>query len=361
MHCDYCFYCDETAKRQQQSYGFMSEETLKNVIKRTLMRTDGVYSLAFQGGEPTLRCMDFFETAAEYTRKYNRNHAEVNLAIQTNGYALDEQWCQMLRDEHFLVGLSADGLPEIHDLYRHGNDGGSSWAHVLRAASLMDQYNVEYNILTVVHRKTAEHVKEIYEAYKKHGWNYQQYILCLDPLGEEHGTREYSVSPEEYGEFLTTLFDLWDEDFQKGEEPYIRQFDNYIAILLGRMPESCEQRGTCGMQYVVEADGSVYPCDFYALDQWKLGDFNDDLLPAIDERRLEKGFVGRSERLSEKCLQCRWLSLCRCGCFRQRVMDTENEGMYINYYCTGLQMFFDACGERLRADAAEVGRRNLMK
>ena len=40
MTCDYCFYCDEAAKREQKFYGMMSEETLKNMIRRTMLHSE---------------------------------------------------------------------------------------------------------------------------------------------------------------------------------------------------------------------------------------------------------------------------------------------------------------------------------
>ena len=132
MHCDYCFYCDEIQKREQSSYGIMSLPTLKNVIKRTLMRAEGSYSIAFQGGEPTLCGLDFFREMTGFVEKYNRNKASVSYALQTNGYAIDEGWAAFLKEKGFLVGVSVDGTGPIHNAYRHGNDGGDSYAHILR-------------------------------------------------------------------------------------------------------------------------------------------------------------------------------------------------------------------------------------
>lgn len=141
---------------------------------------------------------------------------------------------------------------------------------------MFDQFGMEYNILTVVNQKTAYNIKEIYREYQRNGWKYQQYIACLEPIGEEQGQKEYALTPKLYGEFLINLFELWYMDYKKGMQPYIRMFENYIGILLGYCPEACEQNGTCQIQNVVEADGSVYPCDFYALDEYWLGNFNTD-------------------------------------------------------------------------------------
>lgn len=195
MKCDYCFYCDETQKRIQESYGFMSEQTLKNVIRKTMLRAEGAVSYAFQGGEPTLRGIDFFEKVVEFEKQYNKHGIRVNNALQTNGYLINEAWCEFFQKNHFLIGLSVDGTKEIHDSYRHTKDGKPTFDRIRHAAELMSHYGVEYNILTVVNQKVASNITEIYEFYKKQGWNYQQYIACLDPLEEAHGENEYALKP----------------------------------------------------------------------------------------------------------------------------------------------------------------------
>lgn len=342
MHCDYCFYCDETQKRVQESYGFMSEQTLKNVIRKTMLRAEGAASYAFQGGEPTLRGLDFFEKVVAYEKQYNKYGIRVNNALQTNGYLIDENWCRFLKENHFLVGLSVDGTKEMHDTYRHTKGGEPTFDRVIHAAELMDQYGVDYNILTVVNQKIAANISEIYHFYEEKGWRYQQYIACLDPLGEAHGENEYALKPDQYGTFLIELFHLWYEDWKKGKQPYIRQFENYIGVLLGYLPESCDQRGTCGIQNVVEADGSVYPCDFYMLDDYRLGNFNENQLEEINARRKEIGFVERSKKLTRECMVCTYFGICRGGCQRNRDLDPAN-GLYCNYFCESYKQFFNAC------------------
>ncbi|MDE6973036.1 MAG: anaerobic sulfatase maturase [Lachnospiraceae bacterium] len=343
MSCDYCFYRDETQKRSQESYGFMSEKTLKNVIRKTMLRAEGMISYAFQGGEPTLRGLAFFQKVVEYQNQYNKNKIQVHNALQTNGLLIDEDWCRFLKENHFLVGVSLDGTKEIHDTYRHTRkDGGPTFDLVCNAIRLMESYGVDFNILTVVNQAAAENIKEIYSFYRQKKWNYQQYIACLDPLDEPHGQNEYSLDPEQYGQFLIRLFRLWYKDWKKGRQPYIRQFENYIGILLGHFPEACDQRGTCSIQNVVEADGSVYPCDFYMLNDYCLGNFNENRLDEIDARRRELGFLERSLKLDPDCKHCAYYRLCRGGCQRNRDWAPEIQA-YQNYFCQSYRMFFDAC------------------
>ena len=348
MKCDYCFYCDETEKREQASYGLMDQKTLKNVIRKAVLYAEGTCTIAFQGGEPTLCGLDYFQKTIEYVNQYNKHGIHIHYALQTNGFAITEEWCEFFVRHHFLIGLSVDGLKDIHDKYRHSPEGGGTYDRVMKTMAMFDKYHVEYNILTVVHQQVAMNIKEIYEAYKKQGMGYLQFITCLDPLGEPRGQKEYSLLPEEYGNFLIQLFELWYEDLKKGQQPYIRQFENYISILCGYMPESCEQRGVCGIQHVVEADGSVYPCDFYALDAFCLGNLNQDSMDKIQNERIKSGFIERSRNHSNQCLGCKWHKICRGGCYRSREGETDN------YFCKGYFMFFEACHEHLAEIAKAI-------
>ncbi len=353
MSCEYCFYRDEAQKRSQNSFGFMTEQTLKNVIRKTILQAEGMISYAYQGGEPTLRGLSFFKKAIAYQKQYNKKHIRVHNALQTNGYLIDEEWCQFLKENHFLVGLSIDGIPETHDYYRKDKAGGDTFSRINYASKLMDQYVIDYNILTVVTPQIASNIQKIYEFYKKKNWHYQQYIACLEPLGEAHAMVSYALTPEIYGQFLIELFQLWYYDFQHNSHPFIRQFENYVIMAAGYLPESCEQRGSCSIQNVVEADGSVYPCDFYMLDRYRLGNFNEDNLDSINARRKEIKFIERSKTLSTACRQCKYYHLCRGGCQRNRDFNPES-GLYENYLCKGYQIFFEECYEKIKRASSGI-------
>lgn len=343
MTCDYCFYCDETQKRTQKSYGFMSEATLKNVIRKTMLRAEGTACYTFQGGEPTLRGLDFFEKVLFYQKQYNKKGVQVYNSLQTNGLFMDETWCRFLRENRFLTGISLDGIQKTHDACRHNRkDNAPTFDRICKSIALLETHHVEFNILTVVNQTVSQNIQEIYAFYKRQKWNFQQYIACLDPLKEPHGQNSYSIPPESYGQFLTELFRLWYKDWKKNRQPYIRQFENYIAILLGQFPESCDQRGTCSIQYAVEADGSVYPCDFYMTDEYRLGNFNEHRLDEIDAKRREISFLERSLLLDQSCKLCTYYSLCKGGCQRNRDWNPETK-TYQNYFCQSYRMFFDAC------------------
>ncbi len=359
MDCKYCFYCDEQKKREVASYGIMSEATLKNVIRKMVLHADGMCSIAFQGGEPTLAGINFYYKLIEYVKHYNRKNIKIEYALQTNGLIINEEWCRFFKENNFLIGLSLDGLQEIHDKYRHTKAGKPTYHTIEKAAAILEQYKVDYNILTVVHKDVVDSIEAIYGTYQAKGWHYQQYIACLDPLFEQPGSYEYSLQPTDYGRFLVKLFNSWFLDLKSNQQPYIRQFENYIAILLGRMPESCEQRGSCSIQYVVEADGSVFPCDFYMLDEYKLGNVNDTIIAVMDEKRKGLNFIEESLKISQECKQCEYYAICRCGCQRTRLKN--NEDQYKNYLCKGYKDFFKECLPRMRQIAGMIRREEKIK
>lgn len=344
LNCRYCFYCDEGKNRENFSYGFMSEETLEILVKKAFEYADGFCGFAFQGGEPTLVGLPFFERLIELQKKYNKNHIQVDNSIQTNGYGLTEEWAEFFAREKFLVGLSLDGIKSTHDAYRVTRKGEGSFAEIMKTAQLFDRFGVEYNILTVVNGKTGLRAAKIYDFYKKNNFRYLQFIACLDPIGQEPGKQPYSLTPEVYGRFLMELFDRWYDDVEKGEQPYIRQFENVVGVLSGYEPESCEQRGICSVQNVIEADGSVYPCDFYALDEYRLGNVAADDFFYLQSNPVTERFVRESAKSMESCRDCPYFRICRGGCRRNRI--TLADGSRKNYFCSAYRMFYEYSLER---------------
>lgn len=354
LRCEYCFYHDISEKREQSSYGFMSIDTLRQVLQKVFAYADTACSITFQGGEPTLIGLPFFRQVVALEKEYNQKQLPVSYSIQTNGTTLDAEWAKFFAEQHFLVGISVDGTIHTHDAFRKDAKGQGSFLSVMRGLDLLRNYQVDFNILTVVNRRTAASIRKIYAYYKKMDFRHQQYIPCLDPLDAPAGSFPFSLSPKQYGDFLVELFHLWYADFLQGNLVFIRQFENYISLLLLGYAESCDMNGFCGIQHVVEADGEVYPCDFYVLDKYKLGNLNQVGFADIAKKREEIGFCERSHKLPSDCMACPYLSLCRGGCYRHRNMSLTAE--HSNYFCESFRIFFAACLPELK-QAAEFIRR----
>lgn len=346
LHCSYCFYADESANRERASYGIMSVESLEQIIKRVLAHAEGNCTIAFQGGEPTLAGLDFFRKVMELQRKWNINHVKISNAIQTNGILIAREWASFFREYNFLVSISLDGNRRVHDANRLDDNGNGSFDRVIKSMDLLKEYGVEFNVLSVVTRQTVSQVRNVYQFFSRAGAEYQQYIPCLDPLNRQPGGESYSLNEELYEKFLKELFDCWYPDARKGKLRYIRYFIRLMNIIAGNHPGSCEMNGVCSRQYVVEADGSVYPCDFYMLDPWRLGNLTTDSFAQLEQRRKELGFIETSQDYPQQCHTCKWAFLCRGGCRRDRLKG-ENGRVGPNRYCAAFRGFFEYAYPRL--------------
>ena len=371
MNCAYCFYCDEMENRSQKSFGSMSFETAETLIQKALNGSFSQCTFAFQGGEPTLRGLDFFRQFWQCVQKYNTRGTAVQFALQTNGFIIDDEWARFFAEKGFLIGLSMDGNKRIHDSLRTKRTQSAqdpeaaanvkqtgTFNAVLHAARLFDNHKVEYNILTVVSAPLAKNIKDVYEFYLRNNFVYQQYIPCLAPIGAQDAVYEWSLTPELYGDFLKNLFDLWYRSFKREKPVSVRYFDNLVLMLLGRPPESCGMLGRCTFQHVIEADGSVFPCDFYVLDDYKLGNIHTDSFEVIAQRREKSGFIEKSLHTDEECTRCRWFPLCRGGCRRDRDTFTD-KALEKNRFCTSYKMFFSYAYERLAEIARIIGTRRF--
>ena len=340
MRCTYCFYSGSAAGREIKSYGTMNMETLETLTRKAIDYADGVCSFMFQGGEPTLAGLDFYKKLIAFQKKYNRKNVRILNAIQTNGYEMSEGFAEFLSEHHFLVGLSLDGTEEIHERMRIGQNGGKTYGKAVKTAKMLQQYNVEFNILCVVNDLIAEEPEKVYAALKK--YRFLQFIPCIDPLGGE----KVSLTPEKYADFLKRTFDRYYKDFIHGRAVSVRNFDNYIDMLIGNPPESCAMNGVCSCYFLIEGDGSVFPCDFYVSENWKLGNVNKDSFARIVKSAAAQNFIDCSAYISPPCLECGWYPLCRGGCRRDREPFLDGKPQ-LNKYCAAYKEFFAYAYDRM--------------
>lgn len=346
LKCNYCFYNSLSNIREVCNHGIMESDTLETIVKKALSEAEGSCSFAFQGGEPTLAGLEFFKKLIEFQREYNYKKLKINNSIQTNGTIINEEWAKFLGDHDFLVGLSLDGPKDIHNTNRKDNKGLDTFNKVIKTASLFKKHNVEFNILCVVTSKTAKHINKIYNYFKSMDFKYMQFISCLDPLYEERGSYKYSLTKEDYTFFLKTLFDQWYKDTIEGNKISIRYFDSLLENMVYGRSSSCGMNGRCTCQFVIESDGSVYPCDFYVIDEFKLGNIHDYSLKELFESNISKNFIMDSLNHSDNCKQCKWFKLCKGGCRRDR--ETEVQGVIgENYFCESYKEFFEYAVPRL--------------
>jgi len=336
LGCKYCFYSDVSSQREITSYGIMPPETAASIIKNVFSEiSDGsVVNFGFQGGEPTLAGIDFFKNFVSLvTEELNlcQKSIRTDYSLQTNGILLDNEWCEFLHENNFLVGLSLDGDAELHNMNRVDSRGKGSFSRVIAAKQMLDMHKVEYNLLTVLTNHLARYPKRIWRFLCEQNIKYVQFIPCLSELDGESPS-PYALTPDRFASFYTTLFKLWADEFRAGRYISVKFFDDIFNLLLRHRVTSCGFTGQCQRQIVVEADGSVYPCDFYAIDKWRIGNLAESSLVSIMDNALAKEFMHRPKRKYDICGKCRWAKLCGGGCARMTDnMYVSNDGKYCGY------------------------------
>lgn len=333
MNCRYCFYRPACEGRDN---GIMSRDTADRLIQTIKACRPSALSVQFQGGEPTLAGVDFYRYFLDRLRK--EVPAPASFGMQTNGLLIDGEWAALFRENGFLVGLSLDGDRNTNDRYRRDKQGGSVFDRVMRAAVTLETHGADFNILSVIDDENADDIERTWRFFKENGFRFLQFIPCLE---EGSGV---SLSPQRYEAFLKQSFDLWYDDWRKGEYVSVRHIDNYVGILMGRPPENCAMCGVCGSYFVVESNGDLYPCDFYCREEYRVGTVFDENPLDINEKH--RAFIEESLLIRARCRNCRYYPLCRGGCRRDRV-----NGLTENRYCEAYTRFFDYAFDRMAAVA----------
>lgn len=355
IDCDYCFYLEkENLYPERKKNWRMSDATLEQYIREFIdSQPDQVIEFVWQGGEPTLLGIDFFEQAVEYQQKY-RGYKTIQNSLQTNGTLLDDQWAVFLKKHNFLIGVSIDGDKISHDTYRLSRKGQSTFNDTLRGLSLLKKHRVNFNTLTVVNAENVKRPLSVYNFLKRVGSQYMQFIPLVERkaiMPDRHGLiliqpsfdgesnlAEWSVSAKAYGKFLNTIFDHWiQNDLGK---IFVMNFEQTMSQLAGR-PGACVFSETCGNGLAMESNGDVYSCDHYVYPEHKLGNVKESKL--IDLVNLPQNLAFGEDKLlniSVDCEGCEVRSVCHGGCPKHRFEISSDGRANRNYLCDGFKTHF---------------------
>lgn len=337
LNCNYCFYKNISKSRKISDTGFMSKNTLRTIVENAFKENIDCINFMFQGGEPTLINLDFYKYLIYLQNKFNKNNIKIINSIQTNGHNIDLDYIKFFKDNNFLVGVSLDGPEFIHDLNRLSLDKSKTFNKIMSTIKLLKQYDIEFNILCVITNYSSQYINDIYEFFKDNNFKYIQFIPCIKTIDSNDS---YVMTSNNYYIFLSNLFDLWFKDFLNNNYIYIRNFMDYIEVLKGLTPNSCGMGGFCSIHTVIEANGDVYPCDFYCIDDWKLGNVHDNLFSEMRFNDTSRLFFNRSLNISNNCKSCKYFKLCGGGC-RKNLNLVSNKSNPYNYQCIPFVKFLN--------------------
>ncbi len=322
----------------------MKSETSLALIKSALDFADGEsIAFAFQGGEPTLAGLDYFENFVRTVDENNSKKSNIFYSLQTNGTMINNEWGEFFHRNKFLIGLSLDGNAE-QNKFRKRPDGENAIDDILNAAAIFKRRGVDFNILTVLTGYCAENGEAIYKYFRSKGFKYLQFIPCLRPFDSDEKSELY-MTVDQYTDFLIRVFNLYVKDYVRGNYISIRQFDNWVRLYLNQPAEQCGILGYCSHQFVSESNGNIYPCDFYCTDEWLLGNIMTSSLEDMAKSDKARDFIRESIRVPDKCKKCRVYPLCRAGGCKRTQLSED--------YCRAYSKFFNSCLPLFRVFANE--------
>jgi uncharacterized protein len=328
LGCEYCFYLEKSALYPGSNTHRMNDRVLEELIKQTMEQSGGNFSFGWQGGEPTLMGLDFFKKVVHYEKVYGKNKMVSN-GLQTNGLLLDEEWADFLKKYDFLVGLSLDGPQHIHDKYRLTKNNQPSWEEGNKSARMLLERGVAVNAMCCITSYSASYARELYEFYKNLGFTWMQFIPIVETDKDNpRKAADFSLSAEQYGQFLIEIFDLWIKDFKNGQPTTnVRFIETIFHTYVGVDAPECTFRKECGVYVTVEHNGDIYPCDFFVESKWKLGNLMDGRIIDMLNSPKQNKFGQLKSKLPRKCRTCHWYKHCFGGCTKDRIKDPKDSGM----------------------------------
>jgi uncharacterized protein len=382
LDCTYCYYLSKQELLGKPESWRISDEVLEKFIRQYFEgqnHKEVVFS--WQGGEPTLLGLDFFKKVVELEKKYCPPHVRCENDLQTNGMLLDDAWCEFLHDENFLVGLSIDGPKHLHDAYRKDPTGQGSFDRGVRAAKRLKKYKVNFATLCCVNNRTARHPRQVYRFLRDEiGSKRMQFIPIVEPVGfrqvapqrwderfmprlgdprahpgnPSSVVEDWSVDPEDWGNFLCRVFDEWYAT-DLGEI-YVNYFEAAVETWMGHASPLCTQGPMCGKGLALERDGSVYACDHYVYPEYRTGNINEKRLSEMAFSEIQERFGKAKEGLLPGyCRRCEYQFACFGECPKNRFIKTPDGEPGLNYLCSGWKKFFSHINEPVQKIVRSLG------
>lgn len=370
IDCKYCFYLEKEKLYPEKGKNWRMDDASLELYVRQYIEAQDVpeVNFAWQGGEPTLMGVDFFQKAVALQKQY-ANGKTITNAFQTNGTLLDEGWGAFLAAHQFLVGISIDGPQEMHDHYRVDKGGNPTFDKVMRGVEVLKKFQVEFNTLTVLQSHNAQYPKEVYRFLKSIGSHFLQFIPIVERIAEQPGedlltlvdptfedrakVSKWSVSATQYGRFLCSVFDDWVR--QDVGQYFVQIFDVALGAWLGQNPSLCIFSETCGDALIIEHNGDLYSCDHFVYPEYNLGNVRDHTIrEMVDGVQQRKFGTDKRDTLPQYCRDCDYRFACNGGCPKHRFIHTPNGEKGLNYFCKGYKMFFNHADPYLRVMGNEV-------
>lgn len=369
LNCKYCFYLEKENLYPGNHSWAMSDHILESYIRQYIeAQAAPTITFAWQGGEPTLLGIAYFQKVVELQRQYAQGKCIEN-AFQTNGTLLNDRWAEFLKENGFLVGVSIDGPRELHDCYRVNKGSQATFDAVVAGIGYLRKHDVDFNTLTVVHRRNSSQPLDVYRFLREIGSGYMQFIPVVERIATSPGpdglhlispawrdaaeVSEWSVESLQFGKFLCEIFDEWVR--RDVGRYFVQIFDVALESWYGMPQGLCVFRETCGAALALEHNGDLYSCDHYVYPENRLGNIMEDpLLSMITSPKQGRFGTLKRTSLPGYCRRCEVRFACNGECPKHRFLQTPDGEPGLNYLCAAYKLFFSHIGPYMEFMAAEL-------
>ncbi len=344
LSCRYCYYPGKKSLYPGKDHFLMTDYILeKYIVQHIKASTETIINFSWHGGEPLLAGIEFYRKVLRLQSFHKPDGKSVLNGIQTNGTLIDEEWCSFLSENNFIIGISIDGPPEFHNIFRTSKDFSPSWHQVISGFQLLKKHGVIPEVLCVVNAENVSHPLIIYNFFKQLGAKYITFLPLVEPeAGTTSGVSRNSVPAEEFGYFLSTIFDEWVE--KDIGDIKIQIFEEAARSAFNQEHTLCIFKSNCGGVPVVEHNGDFFSCDHYVNKDHLLGNIMDHSLTYFLDSERQKVFgMNKSISLPEYCIECEVRSMCNGECPKNRIILTHDGETGLNYLCKGYKYFFNHC------------------
>lgn len=331
LDCDYCFYLKKAKLYPDSKRHIMSDEILHLLIKSYFETEQPVYTIGWQGGEPSMLGIEFFEKVISYEKQYARSGYTIGNGLQTNCTLLTDEFANFLFHNKFLVGASLDGPAYLHNTYRLKKDRSKSHSRVLEGIKHLQRHQVQFNILVLVNKANVIHAKEVYRYMLRKGFKFLQFIPCVE-FDEDGNPQPFTINAKEWGNFLCDIFDLWYNDDMYTIS--IREFDDILNVIVDNRVTACTKGKDCCQYLLVEHNGDVYPCDFFVEKGLKIGNIMENSWKQMQESETYREFGKNKLNLNKQCVACDYVYICNGDCLKHR-MYAGNPPDNLSWLCNG--------------------------
>lgn len=344
LNCRYCYYLEKKSLYPETDHFLMTDDILEEyIIQHIQASTEDVINFSWHGGEPLLAGIDFYRKALRLQSTHKPAGKTILNGIQTNGTLINEEWCKFIEKEGFIIGISIDGPAEFHNTFRRTKDGDNTWQQVIRGYQLLKQHGVSPEILCVVNSENVRHPLVIYNFLKQMGAKYITFLPLIEPDDDSsRGVSSNSVPSEEFGFFLSDVFDNWVE-YDIGEIK-IQIFEEAARTAFNQEHTLCIFKVNCGGVPVIEHNGDFYSCDHYVNKDYMIGNImNHSMTGFLESQRQIKFGKAKSGTLPRYCIECEVRTMCNGECPKNRFILTPDGEAGLNYLCKGYKYFFNHC------------------